>query len=58
MATGWHIPEFSEIEKSLNTDLSEGLSAREASNRLEKEIKLEKGGRKSLFVPQKSSAWK
>lgn len=57
MATGWHIPEFSEIEKSLNTDLSEGLSAREASQRLEKETRLE-GGRKSLFVAPKSSALK
>ena len=57
MAT-WHIPELTELEKKLNTDLSEGLSAREARVRLEKEYKTNKKGRKkSLFVPGRKSAF-
>ena len=58
MANNWHIYDIGSVEKMLNTDLSDGLSAREARNRLEKENKLEKGGRKSLFVKSRSSVWK
>lgn len=54
----WHIPELAELEKKLNTDLSDGLSAREARLRLEKEYKNDRKGRKrSLFVPTKKSMW-
>lgn len=55
MANDWHIPALSEIEKALDTDLTEGLSAREARIRLEREIKKEKGNRRSLFVNPKSN---
>lgn len=56
--SGWHIPEISTLEKKLNTDLSDGLSAREAVQRLEKENKKNKKGRKkSLFVPKRSSGF-
>lgn len=54
----WHIPELTELEKKFNTDLSDGLSAREASIRLDKEYKRDKKGRKkSLFVPNRRSMW-
>ena len=54
--SGWHIPDISKLEKKLNTDVSDGLSAREAVVRLEKEYKKDKKGRKkSLFVPRRSS---
>ena len=56
--SGWHIPDISTLEKKLNTDLSDGLSAREAVTRLEKEHKKDKKGRKkSLFVPKRGSGF-
>ena len=45
-----HIPDLSTLEKKLGTDLSDGLPAREARVRLEKEKKNEKI---SLFVSRK-----
>lgn len=51
----WHIPELNELEKRFNTDLTEGLSAREARERLEKYKKQTGGRQKSLFVPRKRS---
>ncbi len=53
----WHIPEINILEKKLNTDLAEGLSAREARERLEKYKKRTHGKVKSLFVPQRRSFW-
>ena len=49
-----HIPDLSTLEKKLGTDLSDGLPAREARVRLEKEKKNEKI---SLFVSRKRPAW-
>lgn len=49
-----HIPDLSTLEKKLGTNLSDGLPAREARVRLEKDKKHEK---KSLFVSQKRPAW-
>ncbi len=54
MANNWHIPELNAIEKKLNTDLSEGLSGREARARLAEKNK--NGRPSSLFVEGKSSA--
>lgn len=56
MANNWHILDLTTLEKQLNTDLSEGLSTREARVRLEGEKKNEKG-RKSLFVGAKKPAF-
>lgn len=49
-----HIPDLSTLEKKLGTSLSEGLPAREARVRLEKNKKHEN---KSLFVSQKRPVW-
>ncbi|MBE6684529.1 MAG: hypothetical protein E7592_02615 [Ruminococcaceae bacterium] len=49
-----HIPDLSTLEKKLGTSLSEGLPAREARVRLEKDKKHEN---KSLFVGPKHPAW-
>lgn len=57
MAKSWHIEDIKVLEQKLNTDLTDGLTGREARSRLEKEIKREKGSRKSLFVGKKRSAW-
>ena len=45
----WHIQELTVLEKKLNTDLSDGLSAREARLRLDKEYKRNKKGRKKIL---------
>ncbi len=51
----WHIPELNVLEKKLNTNIADGLSAREARVRLEK-LNNRSGGRvKSLFVPKSKS---
>ena len=52
--TNPHIPDRSTLEKRLGTDLSDGLPAREARVRLEREKKNEKS---SLFVSRKRPAW-
>ena len=52
--TNPHIPDLSTLEKKLGTSLSEGLPAREARVRLEKDKKREN---KSLFVSQKRPVW-
>ena len=49
----WHIPDLNTLEKKLNTDISDGLSAREARNRFEKQKKRLNGRAKSLFVSKK-----
>lgn len=51
-----HIPNLNDLAKELDTDLSDGLSAREARNRLENERKENKGRDLSLFVPSKMPA--
>ena len=51
----WHIPELNILEKKLNTDLLDGLSAREARVRLEKQTKRQGGRVRSLFVPRSRS---
>ncbi len=53
----WHIPELNILEKKLNTDLFDGLSAREARERLEKQTKRQGGRVRSLFVPRSRSVW-
>ena len=54
MANDWHIPELNVIEKEFNTDLSEGLSGRDARARLAEKNKNAKPS--SLFVEGKRSA--
>ena len=54
----WHIPDLNTLEKKLNTDISDGLSAREASVRLEKQKKRSGGNISSLFVPEKNGTYK
>ncbi|MBR3687057.1 MAG: cation-transporting P-type ATPase [Clostridia bacterium] len=49
-----HIPDLSTLEKKLGTSLSEGLPAREARVRLEKD---KKHDNKSLFVSRRRPAW-
>ncbi len=51
----WHIPDIKALENELKTNLSEGLTIREARARLEREKRLSQGKRKSLFVPKRSS---
>ena len=51
----WHIPELNILEKKLNTNIADGLSAREARVRLEKLNKKSGGRIKSLFVPRSKS---
>ena len=50
MKTKWHELAPRDIESELNTDLSEGLSVREARRRLDEEKKRDGGERSSLFV--------
>ncbi len=52
MTDKWHILTSKELEERLNTDLSSGLSVKEARERLEEEIKHDGGIRSSLFVPK------
>ena len=54
----WHIPDLNTLEKELNTDISDGLSPREASVRLEKQKKRSGGNISSLFVPRKNGTFK
>lgn len=54
----WHIPDLNTLEKKLNTDIFDGLSAREARNRFEKQKKKLNGRTKSLFVPKKNGTFK
>ena len=54
----WHVPDLNNLEKKLNTDISEGLSAREARERLEKHKKRFGVNTKSLFVPKKNGTLK
>lgn len=56
MAYNWHYEELKTIEENLKTDLTEGLTSREARARLEKEVKDNNGVRSSLFVGRKKSA--
>ena len=53
----WHIPELNDIEKQLNTDFADGLSAREARDRFEKYKKQTRGQAKLLFVPRRRMFW-
>ncbi len=55
MEKKWHILSIEDIEKELNTDLSSGLSTREARKRLDAEIKRDGGERESLFVSKNES---
>lgn len=56
MAKNWHIYDVQTLAKELNTNLSDGLSPREAAVRLEKNRKNTKGKKWSLFVsPSKNS---
>ena len=50
-----HILSVQELEKALSTDLSDGLSIREARVRLPEEKKRDGGERFSLFVPKRSN---
>ncbi len=52
----WHIPNLIDLENEFDTGLSDGLSARVARVRLEKERKENKNRDFSLFVPRKKSA--
>lgn len=52
MKKRWHCLELADIASEIKTDLSEGLSVREARKRLENEKKFDGGERYSLFVPQ------
>jgi Ca2+-transporting ATPase len=56
MTYKWHIPDLNEIEKKLDTDLSEGLSSREARSRLEHEVSRRRGNIPSLFVPKRKTS--
>ena len=48
-----HIPDLSTLEKKLGTDLSDGLPAREARVRLEKEKKNLKNDNNNSFIGKK-----
>ena len=50
----WNIPDINQLERDLGTDVCDGLTIREARNRLVKENKRENGKRRYLFAPQKS----
>lgn len=54
MAKNWHKYDISSLAKELNTNLSDGLSPREAAVRLDKYKKKSKGVKWSLFVSQRS----
>lgn len=58
MTKKWHAYNLNKVEEILRTDLTEGLTAREARIRLEKEKKKNNGYRRSLFVSKKKSAIK
>ncbi len=53
-----HTLSLAELSAELNTDLSDGLSIREARSRLDKERKRDGGERRSLFIPRKSNYFK
>ncbi len=55
MVNKQHLLTLPELEKALGTDISDGLSVREARARLEKEKKCDGAERHSLFVPHKSN---
>lgn len=55
MKKRWHSLELAEIADELRTDLSDGLSVREARQRLENEKKIDGGERYSLFVRSEGS---
>ena len=57
MKKGWHELSLEEIERELDTDLSGGLSVREARKRLENEKKSEGGEITSLFVPREKDSF-
>lgn len=50
----WHLSDLATLEKQLNTDLSDGLTAREARLRLEHRRKKDGKGAGSLFVAPKT----
>ena len=50
MAKNWHCEDLNTIEARLRTDLSEGLTSREARERLDREMKKSGGYRSTLFV--------
>lgn len=58
MAKNWHLYDVKTLEKKLKTDISEGLSGREAHTRLEKIKKREKGDISSLFSPQRQRGFR
>jgi len=58
MSNNRHVLSLSELENALNTDISEGLSIREARARHQNEKKRAGGERYSLFVPRKSNYFK
>ncbi len=58
MTDKWHTFASKELEEKLNTDLSSGLSVKEARGRLEKEIRHDGGKRSSLFVPRQVAYFK
>ena len=51
----WQTLDIKALETELKTDLAEGLSIREARDRLEKEKKRDGGVRSSLFVSKRGS---
>ena len=55
MEQKWHISQLSDIEKTLNTNIENGLTAREARNRLARESKRENGRKRYLFVAPHTS---
>ena len=55
MKNNLHTLSLGELEKALGTDLSDGLSMREARERLPREKKRDGKDRYSLFVPKKSN---
>ncbi len=58
MENQWHLYDVKDIEKDLKTDLADGITIREARNRLEKEKRNTGGKRHSLFVGDKVSVFK
>ena len=58
MAKNWHFYDLGALEKKLKTSISNGLSGREASVRLESVSDRERGDVTSLFVPKRAKGIK
>ena len=58
MENQWHLYDVKDIEKKLKTDFADGITIREARNRLEKEKKNTGGRRHSLFVGDRASVFR